>query len=340
MKSYKILEFGSAQQDTMVYTLNETSGNYTFVAGATPRGELDLLYDRFVIILKVQDTTRTSKIFKIGDVLEGGQVITSFKFVNNKLCLVINTNFVHSLSSANLRAEPVAVPKNLKNVLKSIENRILRERPLQLGNNSSHVFINPNQPLVEFMYRFFGDYNQAYNTCYSHGERASEQTPVGKRRSLTDIFLICRKYYPACTLKEVVQFLYVDIYARIPHLRTLKCSSIHKRVWWLSGEHFPQDKIKHRSTPDEFDYTFDEYIAMLSLEPAAAEPVKSVSKLEEAKTKYTVGKRVASQMGGIAFIIDSKVFDETTNYIVNISKAGTRRVLYNKNTETWSRITS
>lgn len=337
MKNYKILEFKVNNGGNATWVLDQTSGHYKLSGDS--RDELDLLYNRSIIISKVEDLSRPGKIFKIGDLLGPSTSITCFEFRNNNLYLVCNTHSLRALSAANLYVEPVAEPRNYKTVLKELETKLLRERPLQLGNNSSNTFTNPNQTLEEFLFNFFGNYNPNYNTCYSDGERASEQTPAGKRRSLSDIFLICRKYYPTCSLRDVIQYLYVDVFVKIPHLRTLKCFVISKRVWWIAGEHAGVDKIKHTTISDEFGFIFDEYKQMLAATPkVAVEAPKATSKFEEAKAKYTVGKRVRSQMGGTAFTIDSKVFDESINYIFNISKAGTRRVLYNKNNDNWSVI--
>ena len=57
---------------------------------------------------------------------------------------------------------------------------------------------------------------------------------MGKRRSLGDIYKICKYYFPEITLKELMKLLYVDLIA-IAGFRSSKCSQIRKRVWYYSN---------------------------------------------------------------------------------------------------------
>lgn len=96
-----------------------------------------------------------------------------------------------------------------------------------------------NQSLESFLIRFFESYNKERETIYVDDEEV--QTDInngaGRRRSLGDIYMICKYYYPQCTLREVLTLLYRTLpqhFGNAGGFRTSKCSQIRKRVWYLS----------------------------------------------------------------------------------------------------------
>jgi hypothetical protein len=86
--------------------------------------------------------------------------------------------------------------------------------------------------LSEFIYTLLVDFNNKYNTIYLDRHMAgSIQCVHSKRRSLGDIFRICKYYHPECTIEEVLQILIkLCIDKRISGSR---CGQIHKYVFYV-----------------------------------------------------------------------------------------------------------
>lgn len=105
------------------------------------------------------------------------------------------------------------------------------------------------QSLQAFLQEFFTNWNAEKDTIFADNREV--QTQAGKRRSVGDIFMICKYYYPSCTLKQVYKALLIDMPASMPAgFRTSKCSTIGKRVWYYSsGEESGQLSLE---TNDEY----------------------------------------------------------------------------------------
>lgn len=106
--------------------------------------------------------------------------------------------------------------------------------------------------LEDFIHNFLVSYNQKYKTA-SLGDLGRDQCSTGRLRSLADIFMICKHYFPSCTLEEVKDALY----ANINMLSTQVCSTIHKRVYWI--RHNSTEK-RHEDSVDEFGLKFNNYL--------------------------------------------------------------------------------
>ncbi len=91
-----------------------------------------------------------------------------------------------------------------------IKGTIKQKQDIILANNSLLYLGDPfkkpkKQTLERFIYMFFKSYNNQYHS-YKVGTPTlpyKYQCHYGKRRSLIDTYLICKHYYPDCTLKEV-----------------------------------------------------------------------------------------------------------------------------------------
>lgn len=81
--------------------------------------------------------------------------------------------------------------------------------------------------LSQFISHFINYLNNEYDT-YKVGED-SIQCDILADRSLTDIFLCCKYYYPECTLQEVATLLWNKL-----GLRSWYCPNIKRRVYTLS----------------------------------------------------------------------------------------------------------
>lgn len=115
---------------------------------------------------------------------------------------------------------------------------------------------NRPETLREFIIRFFNEWNNDKNTIYKDNREV--QTEAGRRRSLGDIFMICRYYYQNCTLREVVEILYRgNLQNDIEGFRTSYCSIIHKRVWYSNPE--LGYGIYNSNAIDEFGFTYNQY---------------------------------------------------------------------------------
>jgi hypothetical protein len=83
--------------------------------------------------------------------------------------------------------------KHQKKLLKANEYYILK------GAKISQIEID-NTPLSSFIYTFLNINNSRYCT---YTDKLNYICDLYRRRSVGDIFLICRYYYPKCTLEEV-----------------------------------------------------------------------------------------------------------------------------------------
>lgn len=92
------------------------------------------------------------------------------------------------------------------------------------------------------------------------------QTEHGKRRSLGDIFRICRYYYPQITLEEVFDALYERI--RDKKANTSYCNQTHRRMYYNTEVDYGGN-IYNKDTTDEFGMIWKDY------------PVKEEIKYEE-----------------------------------------------------------
>jgi hypothetical protein len=105
------------------------------------------------------------------------------------------------------------------------------------------------QTLTDFLRAFFLTWNDEKDTIFV--ENRDIQTAAGKRRSVGDIFMICRYYYPTCTLSEVYDKLLNLLPITMPSgFRTSYCSTINKRVWYFDSTKESAQRDLHRA--DEY----------------------------------------------------------------------------------------
>ena len=106
--------------------------------------------------------------------------------------------------------------------------------------------------IEDFISNFLTVYNKKYKTSYSTTYETAQCNP-GKLRSLLDVFLITKHYFPSATLKEVIKAMN----AIESTLHTQVCSTVKRRVYWhnistASSEKYHPEKI------DEFGYKLHE----------------------------------------------------------------------------------
>jgi hypothetical protein len=106
-----------------------------------------------------------------------------------------------------------------------------------------------SQTLPDFLRTFFLTWNNEKDTIFV--EDRDIQTAAGKRRSVGDIFMICRYYYPTCTLSEVYDKLLNLLPITMPSgFRTSYCSTINKRVWYFDSTKESAQRDLHKA--DEY----------------------------------------------------------------------------------------
>lgn len=205
-------------------------------------------------INSVKDNT-TNLSFAIGETTPQGRV-TGFKPVNSSMEVFVNNARVNTIPLANLRKAPAAAPVQAVPVavrpvvttapvaqsrsqaqaispeLLAIEKRILGNEPIRLEKLLKKTI---PATLKDFLIKFFETYNGEKNTIYVESKRV--QTQTGRKRSLGDIYFICKYYFPDCTLKQVLTLLYTTLPAHYGArgFRTSYCNVINKRVWYYSS---------------------------------------------------------------------------------------------------------
>lgn len=112
------------------------------------------------------------------------------------------------------------------------------------------------ETLEEFLIDFFNVHNNKRDTLFV--ETKEVQTKPGKRRSIGDIYAICKYYYPNCTIREVTNIIYNILPTEVPRFRSSMCSQIKKRVFY-QGTEDQQSAMYNTSNPDEFDFTIEDW---------------------------------------------------------------------------------
>ena len=117
------------------------------------------------------------------------------------------------------------------------------------------------ETIREFLIKFFTEWNSEKETIYV--ESGEIQTEPGKRRSIGDVYRICKYYYPKCTfkmIKDIVIYLFPENQLNedvIDNFRTSHCNTIEKRVYYIyEGE---DTEICNKATVNEYGYTWSEW---------------------------------------------------------------------------------
>lgn len=263
----------------VTYDKNPHSGMY-HQTGAPIEPEqgkhiLDFIYIGAVIILIVSDGTRD---YTVGQNLaEGMGVITEIICKRGHAVLVINqqtsypVDTIHSMIEqkraarvARERAEaPVAAAEAGEGLAKkkkaskvdytALTNKILAEYPERI--RLEKTLKKRTETPAKFLEDFFVKYNNERNTIFAVSKQI--HTSTGKRRSLGDIFMIMRYYYPTCTLEEVVKLLQKTLPAKLSGFRTASCGQINKRTYYLNTE--MKTEVLNKSYVDEYGYLYEDY---------------------------------------------------------------------------------
>lgn len=169
----------------------------------------------------------------------------------------------------------ISLPIYLVNIIYDLctrENAAKKERNIrklivdyqnELDNLPKLRFKNQNYPfddliefkgtLLEFLVEFFGYFNRYFNT-YSINER---QCTPNRRRSLGDIYRICKTYFPDCTLAEVLECLIWLLNNR--RIGASRCTDIKKFVFHRDSYVFKPKDILEYTNQYKFQDLVDVY---------------------------------------------------------------------------------
>lgn len=110
-----------------------------------------------------------------------------------------------------------------------------------------------HDPLDIFVKNLFLRYFKDH--CTVNPKDLTVQCIKGKRRSIGDIFLVCRYYYPTCTLKEIYNLLSITYVKKI---FSIKCNEIGKKTY--AGFYFREIVYSNPYSKNEYGWTLDSLI--------------------------------------------------------------------------------
>lgn len=143
--------------------------------------------------------------------------------------------------------------------LQKLQNKIEKAAPLKLPGLRKIR----KESLQEFLVKFLTDWNNKKPTVYVSSGRT--QTPPRKRRSLGDIFLICKYYYPNLKLEDLI----VELYVKLPgHFnkgyRSSYCFAMNKRTFYYDP--YQQNAIYNKTHNDEYGHHYKYYLEQIKAE--------------------------------------------------------------------------
>ncbi len=212
--------------------------------------------------------TEEQRTFRLEENTQQG-VITRFKPNDNTMMVYFNNSLINGISIERVTKRVVALPvtaavtdntvqvgpsrstisQETNAELVALEAQILKVRDIRLEKTLKKSI--PTD-LQSFLIKFFKTYNEEKDTIYTDDKTV--QTTSGRRRSLGDIFKICKYYFPNCTLREVLVLLYRTLPTVIRDgFRTSYCTTIRKRVWYYDeGE---DNGVFNQDQNDEYVHT-------------------------------------------------------------------------------------
>lgn len=154
----------------------------------------------------------------------------------------------------------------MKPELKKLQSQIEESypRPIRLEKTKK----KRKETLREFLVLFFTEWNNEKNTIYVDNKEV--QTDTKRRRSLGDIYMICKYYYPDTDLEAVLHELLIGLREHFPTgFRTSYCNTIFKRVWYYSESR--QNGIYNQTKYDEYGNPYRFYMAFFVDTPEEVE---------------------------------------------------------------------
>ncbi len=211
--------------EVLIFTLNKTTGLYESNQDSSKvRGLMDFIgisgYSIYSII-----RNSDKKEITVGDILPNGAYITKLVIDKNKMFYqTIESNDNLPIEDLILTKPKAIVPKK-QHVFSELEAKIESSFVgMEIKLHSS--FINSNKTIEEFVVNFFKEYNSKYTTTYT--KNVAEQCTTGRRRSLGDVYMITKFYFPECTLLDIIELMYGKLWGVN---KSQFCSAVKKRVF-------------------------------------------------------------------------------------------------------------
>lgn len=269
-----------------VWSYNTVGECYNVANGQTTKKLYDFLGVNGFVIESIQRNEHqptvgqalpTGTTFSINSILRNGahqKKITSIIIVNGlPIFKCVSTTTGEDVNDTTLANAQLYVEETTNTVGASNPARIAEIQAQILAANPRALRVQGllrnrgNQTLADFMRAFFEEFNNTAvesgatrNTVYTDTDDI--QTVRGKRRSLGDIFMIMRWYFPTCTLKDVAKLLYVTLPASMPHLASCKCSEIRKRVWFYDESR--TNEYKQPNDADEYILSKTNWLSLVA----------------------------------------------------------------------------
>lgn len=282
MQKYIIKQFRVGND---LFTKNERSGNYVSSNGTRIFSLMDFLCLPNSSINSVERQpvgNITREVFTISDLLNNNTPIQTIKIVMGEVKIYTSTN-TYTLEAATKYVAPAPIPAlsevrrgpgrpkksvddtGLDPELLTIQNRIetsFNGRQLRLSGTLKKRKETPE----EFLYKFFNEWNNTNSETTKITKWVDDDTTqceCGKRRSLGDLYMILKYYFPTITIKDILVILYIKLPARLTNgFRTSKCNQIHKRVWYYSPG--SSNVISSTDIDDEYGKRYSWYQSKIS----------------------------------------------------------------------------
>lgn len=148
------------------------------------------------------------------------------------------------------------ISKNLEDK----EKEILQREPL-LAFGADFILSENDDNVEDFVYNVMVSYKDRYTTHVVDPDtllrKPQVHTNVGRHRSLVDLFLLCRYYFPNCTLLQVIKGLYYLNSINVLGYQT--CCTVNRRVYECKIK-YPAFNLSNPSDYDELNLKVTDYI--------------------------------------------------------------------------------
>lgn len=282
MQRYEIKSFRRLVDGLIFTKVEQGTNSGSFVNRTEVKGLMDFMCNPEFVINSIQNNEGTNTgLYTSQDRLVHNTTtqmrVQGFKIVNSEVIIITNyptPGDSVKLINAQKYVEPVLTPATRPTTTRRrtnttnqtttplgvIEQTILTTNPRAIRLERTLKATANRLGLEEFLKRFFMTYNAERATIFA--DDSTQQTPMGRRRSLGDIYGICKYYFPDCTLQEVLELLYITLPEEINSgFRSSYCNTINKRVWYYDAtrENIVADKTRN----DEFGKPHRFYIEQL-----------------------------------------------------------------------------
>jgi len=280
MRNYHILSFTRVIAGVVhVYNAQRTGNEYTGMYNCTTLigAEANKITTDFICmpnsaIRSIKDNNRNLE-FSIREVTTQG-TINSIRLNNRRAEVLLNaartvytdigtltklpvTPVVRTTAAATTPVTTTPSRSQIVSDFTTLEAKIVATRDIRLEKT---LKASIPTTLQEFLVKFFKTYNEEKNTIYVDDKTV--QTTMGRRRSLGDIFKICKYYFPTCTLQEVLVLLYKTLPSLITDgFRQSYCSIIRKKVWYY--EEGAANAVLNTGINDEYGNRVEWYTSKL-----------------------------------------------------------------------------